>query len=216
MTCLSWVALYGMAHSFNELHKPLRHNKAVIHEGDRGAWCAIIHVFAKSRTQLSDWTTVFPIWIVIYHIYLRAVLSAPAFSWHCALCTPCFLCVCVRHSMCCCFLWSVIPLVTGYLGWKGRKLYLSVSHFVYLNELLWACPIFFFYSILFSIDLYPFSLFSLSPYPYTVLGSWRDTGSSKIYVKSLYLLDIIFYSLALFKKSSWNVYFSIKDKNKLT
>lgn len=87
--------------------------------------------------------------------------------------------VCVCHSMCCCFLWSVIPLVTGYLGWKGRKLYLSVSHFVYLNELLWACPIFSFYSILFSIDLYPFSLFSLSLYPYTVLGSWRDTGSTK-------------------------------------
>ncbi|KAF7247156.1 Craniofacial development protein 2 [Varanus komodoensis] len=33
MTCPSWVALHGMAHSFIELHKPLRHNKAVIHEG---------------------------------------------------------------------------------------------------------------------------------------------------------------------------------------
>ena len=33
MTYLSWVALHGMAHSFIELHKPLRHDKAVIHEG---------------------------------------------------------------------------------------------------------------------------------------------------------------------------------------
>ena len=33
MTCLSWVALEGMAHSFIELCKPLNHDKAVIHEG---------------------------------------------------------------------------------------------------------------------------------------------------------------------------------------
>ena len=33
MTCLSWVALHGMAHRFSELCKPLPHNKAVIHEG---------------------------------------------------------------------------------------------------------------------------------------------------------------------------------------
>ena len=33
MTCPSWVALHGMVHSFIELHKPLRHDKAVIHEG---------------------------------------------------------------------------------------------------------------------------------------------------------------------------------------
>ena len=30
----SWVALHSMAHSFIELHKPLHHDKAVIHEGD--------------------------------------------------------------------------------------------------------------------------------------------------------------------------------------
>ena len=30
---LSWVALHGMAYSFIELHKPLCHDKAVIHEG---------------------------------------------------------------------------------------------------------------------------------------------------------------------------------------
>ena len=33
MTLPPWVALHGMAHSFVELHEPLRHNKAVIHEG---------------------------------------------------------------------------------------------------------------------------------------------------------------------------------------
>ena len=33
MTLSSWVALHGMAHSFTELHKPLCHDKAVIHEG---------------------------------------------------------------------------------------------------------------------------------------------------------------------------------------
>ena len=32
-TCPSWVALNSMARSFIELHKPLCHNKAVIHEG---------------------------------------------------------------------------------------------------------------------------------------------------------------------------------------
>ena len=34
MTCLSWVALYSKAHSFTELCKPLRHDKALIPEGD--------------------------------------------------------------------------------------------------------------------------------------------------------------------------------------
>ena len=33
MTCPSWVALHGIAHGFPELFKPLRHDKAVIHEG---------------------------------------------------------------------------------------------------------------------------------------------------------------------------------------
>ena len=33
MTCPSWVALHGMAHSFIELHKPLCRDKAVVHEG---------------------------------------------------------------------------------------------------------------------------------------------------------------------------------------
>ncbi|KAF7249837.1 tRNA-splicing endonuclease subunit Sen2 [Varanus komodoensis] len=33
MICPSWVALHGIAHSFIELHKPLRHNKAVVYEG---------------------------------------------------------------------------------------------------------------------------------------------------------------------------------------
>ena len=34
MTCASWVALPGMAHSVIELHNPLCPDKAVIHEGE--------------------------------------------------------------------------------------------------------------------------------------------------------------------------------------
>ena len=37
MTCPSWVAPHGMAHSFTELHKPVCH-KAVIREGDIMGW----------------------------------------------------------------------------------------------------------------------------------------------------------------------------------
>ncbi|KAF7241878.1 Rho GTPase-activating protein 15 [Varanus komodoensis] len=33
MTCPSWVTLHGVAHSFIELRKLLRHDKVVIHEG---------------------------------------------------------------------------------------------------------------------------------------------------------------------------------------
>ena len=35
MTRLFWVALHGMAHSFIESCKPLCHDKAVIHEGEK-------------------------------------------------------------------------------------------------------------------------------------------------------------------------------------
>ena len=35
MTCPSWVALNGMAHSFIDSCKPLCHNKAVTHEGEK-------------------------------------------------------------------------------------------------------------------------------------------------------------------------------------
>ena len=34
VTHLSWVALHSVTHSFIELHKPLYHNKAMIHEGE--------------------------------------------------------------------------------------------------------------------------------------------------------------------------------------
>ena len=34
MTSPSWVALQSLAHNFTELHKPFRHDKAVIHEGE--------------------------------------------------------------------------------------------------------------------------------------------------------------------------------------
>ena len=47
MTCLSWVARHGIAHSFRELHKPLHHDKAVAHERgmvrDREAWHVAVH-----------------------------------------------------------------------------------------------------------------------------------------------------------------------------
>ena len=35
VTRLSWVTLHNMACGFNELCKPLCHDKAVIHEGER-------------------------------------------------------------------------------------------------------------------------------------------------------------------------------------
>ena len=38
MTCPYWVALHGMTHSFIDFCKPLRHNKAVIHEGHHRRW----------------------------------------------------------------------------------------------------------------------------------------------------------------------------------
>ena len=34
-TCLSWVVLHSVVHSFMEPCKPLRHDKAVIHEGEK-------------------------------------------------------------------------------------------------------------------------------------------------------------------------------------
>ena len=34
MSCPSWVVLHGIAQSFSELLKPLRHDKAAICEGD--------------------------------------------------------------------------------------------------------------------------------------------------------------------------------------
>ena len=52
MTRQAWVALHDMAHSFIELHKPLHHDKVVIHEGgnvkDRGVCRATVHGVAKS------------------------------------------------------------------------------------------------------------------------------------------------------------------------
>ena len=52
MTCLSWVAQHGMAHSFIKLCKPLHHGKAVTHEGemvrDREAWHIAVHGIAES------------------------------------------------------------------------------------------------------------------------------------------------------------------------
>ena len=55
MTHLSWMALHGMAYSFNELHKALCPAKAVIHKGQTqrdGEGQGVV----KSWTQLGDWT----------------------------------------------------------------------------------------------------------------------------------------------------------------
>ena len=41
VTYPSCVALHGMAHSFTELYKPLRHNKAVIHKGKWNYYSAL-------------------------------------------------------------------------------------------------------------------------------------------------------------------------------
>ena len=48
----SWVALHGMAHSLNEFCKPLRHDKAVIHE-EGGNMCTCV-ILAKQYKAESD------------------------------------------------------------------------------------------------------------------------------------------------------------------
>ena len=66
MTPLSWVALHSMAHSFIELHKPLHHDKAVIHEGDRSVSialyildvCELSH-FSRVRFFMIPWTVAY-------------------------------------------------------------------------------------------------------------------------------------------------------------
>ena len=53
MTHLSWMALHGMASSFNDLHKALCHDKTMICEGQAqgdGEGQGVV----KSRTQLGD------------------------------------------------------------------------------------------------------------------------------------------------------------------
>ena len=53
MTPQSWVALHGMAHSFTELHNPLRHNKAnakrII---NNGRYADGITLMAKSEKEI--------------------------------------------------------------------------------------------------------------------------------------------------------------------
>ena len=59
MTRPPWVALHGMTHGFIELHKPLHHNKAVIHEGDRWStwlskvWEPPFQTKSRKRARLS-------------------------------------------------------------------------------------------------------------------------------------------------------------------
>ena len=60
MTHPSWVALYGMDHSFFELHKLLLHDKAVIYEG---VIQICIHIYVD----------------VCMHIYLQMVILSDSF-----------------------------------------------------------------------------------------------------------------------------------------
>ena len=67
-TCLPWVALHGKSHSFfTESHKPLHHDKAVIHE-EEGCpnLCTLrsfsrIEAFQWWQSQFSDlsWVSIF-------------------------------------------------------------------------------------------------------------------------------------------------------------
>ena len=52
-TCLPWVALHGESHSFTKLHKPLRYDKAVIHE-EKG--CPnLCTLWSFSRIEVFQW-----------------------------------------------------------------------------------------------------------------------------------------------------------------
>ena len=48
MTHPSWVALCSVAHNFIELHKPLCHDTAVIHEGDYVVYLKILYINSTS------------------------------------------------------------------------------------------------------------------------------------------------------------------------
>ena len=52
MTCMTWVALHSMAHSFIELHKPFHHNKAVIHKRDSSSSWSQNSKCEKERSTL--------------------------------------------------------------------------------------------------------------------------------------------------------------------
>ena len=49
MSCPSWVSLHGIAQSFSELLKPLRHDKAAIHEGVLYSYW---HIFNHALTSI--------------------------------------------------------------------------------------------------------------------------------------------------------------------
>ena len=53
MTCLSWVALHGMAHSFIELCKPLCHDREMVHKGIRFKGLELVKVCLKNYRQKS-------------------------------------------------------------------------------------------------------------------------------------------------------------------
>ena len=55
MTCLSWVALHSMAHSFIELCKPLYHDKAMFHEGRKNTRKNCIKKILMNQITMMVW-----------------------------------------------------------------------------------------------------------------------------------------------------------------
>jgi len=68
VTSPSWLALHGMAHSFVELHKPLHHNKAVIHEGKdmHNQVKTIYQNVMPNSVLISETVNVFPLKISLF------------------------------------------------------------------------------------------------------------------------------------------------------
>ena len=59
MTHLPWVAPHSMILSFNEFCKPIRHNEAVVHEGDNYSIILKIRKFDRDVTLFSNLQSIF-------------------------------------------------------------------------------------------------------------------------------------------------------------
>ncbi|KAF7244367.1 Podocan [Varanus komodoensis] len=75
MTCPSWMALHGIAHSFIELHKLLHHDKAVIHEGACLEKLSSLEYLDLSSNNLSQIPSGLPRNIVLLHLEKNAIKS---------------------------------------------------------------------------------------------------------------------------------------------
>ena len=87
VTSPSWLALHGMAHSFVELHKPLHHNKAVIHEGEdmHNQVKTIYQNVMPNSVLISETVNVFPLKISLlfcpgqFEFYFQWILPSMQF-----------------------------------------------------------------------------------------------------------------------------------------